>query len=347
MGGSDPPPVTAGLNQLLQNPLLQQLIAANQQNTTLSPPEQQTGLLNLLQNQNFQQLAAQLLLKNQLGNLSAGVSNFPNTSLSGTSNPTNANFQPTDGPPIQVQQSRIQEPLRPKVAGSRTIFVGNLSDQVTDQLMFDLFEPCGEIKSIHWLNERKTGKFRGCGFITFYNDDATSRAIQLNGTVVLGRPMRVDYAGDKGNDQPYRRESEPGTGGGSKHRRVDMQPQTPRPSGCKTIFIGNLPDSVTDQDIFDIFGKLGAIREIRWLNDKQTGRFRGCGFVEFEDEQATIDAAKYNGTTVCGRPMRVDYSQGKRNRDRGADGHTTGSHGGSNTSHYVDRHQSVSLNQGY
>lgn len=59
-----------------------------------------------------------------------------------------------DGPPMPVQQSRVTEPLRQKVDGSRTVFVGNLSDSVTDNTMFEIFGQCGELESIHWLNDK-------------------------------------------------------------------------------------------------------------------------------------------------------------------------------------------------
>lgn len=77
-----------------------------------------------------------------------------------------------------------------------------------------------------------------------------------------------------------------------------------------TLFVGNLPDSVDDSTIINLFGPMGTVlKEIRWLHDKNTGRFKGCGFVEFYDENATAEAAKLNGTMVHGKPVRVDFSQ--------------------------------------
>jgi RNA recognition motif-containing protein len=80
------------------------------------------------------------------------------------------------------------------------------------------------------------------------------------------------------------------------------------------LFIGNLNDGTNENDVREIFQEFGAIKEVRFLFERGTGRFRGCGFVEFEDERATIDAVRMHGAVVRGRPIRVDFSNGsKRN----------------------------------
>jgi hypothetical protein len=43
----------------------------------------------------------------------------------------------------------------------------------------------------------RSNKFKGCGFLSFHNAESVQRAAELNGTVVLGRPMRVDFAKDR------------------------------------------------------------------------------------------------------------------------------------------------------
>jgi hypothetical protein len=41
------------------------------------------------------------------------------------------------------------------------------------------------------------------------------------------------------------------------------------------VFIGNLSDDVTERDIREVFRRCGPIKEIRWLEDRKTGKFRG------------------------------------------------------------------------
>jgi len=78
--------------------------------------------------------------------------------------------------------------------------------------------------------------------------------------------------------------------------------------GTTTIFLGNCPDSITDEKVNDIFEDCGKIKEIRWI--KKFGQFRGCGFVEFEETGAT-DKAVEKVVTIDGRQVRVDFANPK------------------------------------
>eukprot|EP01125_Pyxidicula_operculata_P020037 TRINITY_DN7313_c0_g1_i1.p1 TRINITY_DN7313_c0_g1~~TRINITY_DN7313_c0_g1_i1.p1 ORF type:complete len:450 (-),score=99.20 TRINITY_DN7313_c0_g1_i1:21-1247(-) len=181
----------------------------------------------------------------------------------------------------------------------KTVFVGNLSESIDDHTIFHTFRPCGEIKAIRWLNE-KSGKFRGCAFIEFFNEESASAAKHLSGMILMGRPIRVEFA----NHQTE----------GEKRSLMDINaPQIARPEGCTTMFVGNLVDGVSEETIRTIFGKCGTIKEVRWLRDKKTNRFKGCAFVDYVDPSSTIDAAKINGTEINGIPIRVDYSVSKKN----------------------------------
>jgi len=75
-----------------------------------------------------------------------------------------------------------------------------------------------------------------------------------------------------------------------------------------TLFIGNIPNSINDDDIHQIFGHCGPIQQIRWLKDKNTGRFKGCGFIDFYSEESAVEGAKLNGSLIRGDVMRVDFA---------------------------------------
>jgi len=51
------------------------------------------------------------------------------------------------------------------------------------------------------------------------------------------------------------------------------------------------------------------------VTDHRSGKFKGCGFIEFETEEACINAVKMNGTMLLGRNIRVDFSSDKPSRD--------------------------------
>ncbi len=61
------------------------------------------------------------------------------------------------------------------------------------------------------------------------------------------------------------------------------------PERPTSLFIGNLDDATSDDDMFRLFGSVGKVRSVRLLNDRVTGRSRGCGFVDFERPE---DAAR-------------------------------------------------------
>lgn len=250
-----------------------------------------------------------------------------------------------DGPPIPVQQQRISEPQRNRAPGCRTIFVGNLSDAIDDDTIFQVFSEIGDIKAIRWLNDRKSGKFKGCGFVEFYSEEAAERAASLNGKPVLGRPMRVDFANqdtaygpsrsgnqspddDDRHDRGRDRRDDSHRGGKSVAPRVKQEfQQSERPPGCTTLFMGNLADSVDEKSLREVFNGIAKVKEVRWLHDKKTGKFKGCGFVDFYDEESAAQAATLNGTYLHGKAMRIDWSVKGPNGGRG----TTKSMGSAST----------------
>ena len=63
---------------------------------------------------------------------------------------------------------------------------------------------------------------------------------------------------------------------------------------AKTIFVGNLPWSVTDKDMEEKFSQFGKVISARVVTDKFTGRSRGFGFVDMDDADAdkAIDAMR-------------------------------------------------------
>ena len=84
---------------------------------------------------------------------------------------------------------------------SKQIYAGNLSYQMTDETLRDLFSQHGEVSSVKIIRYPDSGKSKGFGFIEMANDDEADSAIQkLNGTDVLGRSIRVNVARPKKNE---------------------------------------------------------------------------------------------------------------------------------------------------
>ncbi|MEA3493119.1 MAG: RNA-binding protein [Candidatus Margulisiibacteriota bacterium] len=94
----------------------------------------------------------------------------------------------------------------------------------------------------------------------------------------------------------------------------------------KSIFVGNLPWSVTDSDLEAKFSEFGAVSSARIVSDKFSGRSRGFGFVDMDDEAAQKAIAAMQGykwgdrEVTCNEAKpKTDRSSGPR-RDRGGFG---------------------------
>lgn len=88
----------------------------------------------------------------------------------------------------------------------------------------------------------------------------------------------------------------------------------------KNIYVGNLPFSVTDDSLSEMFSSYGKVSSARVIRDKFTDRSRGFGFVEMEnDEEAGNAIQELNGKSIEGRALKVSEARPReeRNRDRG------------------------------
>lgn len=186
------------------------------------------------------------------------------------------------------------------------VFLGNLSYDVDDDSITKFFEDCGKLTDIFWLTDKETERFRGMGFVTFDSMEASAKACEKDGENFMGRDIRINYA------KP--RPSGGGRGGGGGGRTP--KPLGEKPDGCTTVFLGNLSYDVDDDKTREFFKECGTIADIRWLKDKDSGEFRGAGFVQFEDPETAIDlAVKKNGTDFMGRTIRVDYAAPRKPRE--------------------------------
>ena len=76
------------------------------------------------------------------------------------------------------------------------------------------------------------------------------------------------------------------------------------------IYVGNLSWSMTDDDLSNLFSQYGTVTSAKILKEKNTGRSKGFGFVEMEDEEAAKTAiATLNESEVQGRKLIVNESQ--------------------------------------
>lgn len=82
----------------------------------------------------------------------------------------------------------------------------------------------------------------------------------------------------------------------------------------KSIYVGNLPFTSTEDDVRQLFEAYGDVSSVKLINDRETGRPRGFGFVEMEDPEAEAAIRALDGNDFNGRSLRVNEAQPKQPR---------------------------------
>ncbi len=81
------------------------------------------------------------------------------------------------------------------------------------------------------------------------------------------------------------------------------------------IYVSNLSFNVQDEDLREFFTEYGEVTSAKIINDRETGRSRGFGFVEMSDDEASRKAiAELNDSTVDGRNIKVTEARPKEDR---------------------------------
>jgi len=122
------------------------------------------------------------------------------------------------GRPIKIEQSNSQPRERTPGSASRgakvfektprpdegtdTLFVGNLSFQITEEGIRDFFKDSGEVIAVRWIE--KEGQFKGLGFVQFDSVESADSGMKKDGEDCMGRAIRIDYSINKSRDSPGR-----------------------------------------------------------------------------------------------------------------------------------------------
>ena len=90
------------------------------------------------------------------------------------------------------------------------------------------------------------------------------------------------------------------------------------------LYVGNLPFSATEDSVRALFSKHGTVEKVTLINDRETGRPRGFGFVEMSNADASRAMQALNGADFDGRPLKVNEAQDRERSGGGGGGHRGG-----------------------
>ena len=83
------------------------------------------------------------------------------------------------------------------------------------------------------------------------------------------------------------------------------------------LFVGGLPFSTTDEELAQVFSQHGTVASAVVVKDRDTGRSKGFGFVEFEnDEEGKAAEKALNGSDMGGRNISVAEARPKEDKPR-------------------------------
>ncbi|CAI0435411.1 unnamed protein product [Linum tenue] len=133
-----------------------------------------------------------------------------------------------------------------------------------------LFEQAGTVEIAEVIYNRETDSSRGFGFVTMSTVEEAEKAVdKFNNYDMGGRFLAVNKAAPRGS-------------------RPERPPRVFEP-GCR-VYVGNLPWSVDDSRLEQVFSEHGKVTNARVVYDRDSGRSRGFGFVTMADEKEMNDA---------------------------------------------------------
>lgn len=96
------------------------------------------------------------------------------------------------------------------------------------------------------------------------------------------------------------------------------------------LYVGNISFNTSNSDLEQMFGKVGTVLSTNIIEDRDTGRSRGFGFVEMSSQEEAANAIEsFNGTELGGRALLVNEAKPRENNGGGGRGGYNGGGGGS------------------
>ncbi|KAL8742149.1 MAG: hypothetical protein Q9184_008298, partial [Pyrenodesmia sp. 2 TL-2023] len=167
-----------------------------------------------------------------------------------------------------------------------TVYIGNLDERVSDSLVWELMLQAGRIVNVHLPKDRVTQTHQGYGFVEFISEeDAEYAARIMNQVRLFGKPIRVNKAS------------------ADKQKTVEVGAE---------LFVGNLDPMVSEQTLYDTFGRFGSLVAAPKVARDDTNLSKGYGFVSFSNFEASDEAmANMNGQYLMNKEISVQYAYKK------------------------------------
>ncbi|KAJ2043367.1 DAZ-associated protein 1 [Coemansia sp. S16] len=212
------------------------------------------------------------------------------------------------------------------------LFVGGLSWETDEVKLRNYFSRYGNIVDCTIMRDPMSSRPRGFGFVTFDSMDGVNAVLQKPSHNLDGKAIDPKHAVPRDGQPTQRRnynnanQNMGGYGGGSSSTGAGGESNSDPVQSMKgeKIFVGGLPPSITEADLNSSFSEFGAIVEAKLMLDRETGRSRNFGFLQFETEDAALEAVKVGnsvrGIVIHGQRIDVKPAFHKKRPPMGAMG---------------------------
>jgi len=181
---------------------------------------------------------------------------------------------------IAVFKSMAEAPTRNQDA---TVYVGNLDEKVTEDLLLELMIQAGHVVHLNIPKDKVTSKHMGYGFVEFRTEDDAEYAIKVMNMIKLfNKPIKVNKS------QQDKRINDIGA----------------------NLFIGSLDPEVDEKLLYDTFSSFGNIVVTpKIMRDVETNVSKGYGFVNYDNFESSDMAIEcMNGQFLFNRTISVQYA---------------------------------------